>query len=300
MKVSGLNWTILVLLSLIWGSSFILMKRGLVAFSPDQVAAIRMSVACLASSLIAIRRFRNLEWNSVKYMAVVGLVGSGIPAFLFATAQTRISSYLAGMLNALTPVFTILIGSIVFRSRFTNRQLWGVLIGFIGASGLVFIRSKGGIQSDLFFTLLIVLATACYGMSVNTVKHRLSGQDTLLISAVGLIIVGIPYGIYLFQTDFLEVLETHPQAAMALTSLVTLSVFGTALSNLLFFRLVKNAGPLLASAVTYLMPLVALAWGLIEGEPLHPAHIAAMATILLGVGLINWQGKLNWKKEPKK
>jgi len=243
-KVSGLNWTILVLLSLIWGSSFILMKRGLVAFSPDQVAAIRMSVACLASSLIAIRRFRNLEWNSVKYMAVVGLVGSGIPAFLFATAQTRISSYLAGMLNALTPVFTILIGSIVFRSRFTNRQLWGVLIGFIGASGLVFIRSKGGIQSDLFFTLLIVLATACYGMSVNTVKHRLSGQDTLLISAVGLIIVGIPYGIYLFQTDFLEVLETHPQAAMALTSLVTLSVFGTALSNLLFFRLVKNAGPL--------------------------------------------------------
>ncbi|MFM1744261.1 MAG: hypothetical protein RLZZ630_198 [Bacteroidota bacterium] len=273
------------------------MKRGLTAFSPDQVAAIRMSVACLASSLIALRRFRNLEWKYVKYMAVVGLVGSGIPAFLFATAQTRISSYLAGMLNALTPVFTILIGSIVFRSRFTNRQLWGVLIGFIGASGLVFIRSKGSIQSDLFFTLLIVLATACYGMSVNTVKHRLSGQDTLLISAVGLIIVGIPYGIYLFQTDFIDILNNHPKASMAFTSLITLSLFGTALSNLLFFRLVKNAGPLLASAVTYLMPLVALAWGLFEGEPLHPAHIAAMVTILLGVGLINWQGKLPWKKE---
>jgi len=200
-------------------------------------------VACLASSLIALRRFRNLEWKYVKYMAVVGMVGSGIPAFLFATAQTRISSYLAGMLNALTPVFTILIGSFIFRSRFNNRQLWGVLIGFIGACGLVFIRSKGSIQSDLFFTLLIVLATACYGLSVNTVKHRLSGQDTLLISAVGLIIVGLPYGIYLFQTDFVDVLYNHPQASKAFASLVTLSVFGTALSNLLFFRLVKEVLP---------------------------------------------------------
>jgi drug/metabolite transporter (DMT)-like permease len=297
-KSSGWNWAVLVLLSLIWGSSFVLMKRGLKAFSPDQVAAIRMSVACLASSLIAIRRFKNLEWKYVKYMAVVGMVGSGIPAFLFATAQTRISSYLAGMLNALTPVFTILIGSILFQSRFTTRQLWGVLIGFIGASGLVFIRSQGSIQSDLFFTLLIVLATACYGLSVNTVKHKLSGQDTLLISAIGLIIVGVPYGIYLFQTDFIYVLNNHPQASMALGSLVTLSVFGTALSNLLFFRLVKNAGPLLASAVTYLMPLVALAWGVVEGEPLHPAHIAAMGTILIGVGLINWQGKF-YRRKPE-
>ncbi|MBK7886116.1 MAG: EamA family transporter [Bacteroidetes bacterium] len=287
----SVKWLMLFSLALIWGSSFILMKRGLTAFRPDQVASIRMLVACLASLPLAFSRLRHIKWESAKYMAVVGIVGSGIPAFLFATAQTRISSYLAGMLNALTPVFTLILGSLFFHSKFTGRQIAGVMIGFIGAAGLVFVRSGGGLSADAGFAFLIVIATCCYGISVNTIKTFLSGQDTLLISSVSLLAVGIPYGIYLFTTDFVERLFTLPEAGVAFASLATLSIFGTALSNILYFQLVKTAGPLFASAVTYLMPVIALAWGMADGETLHPIHLFAMLAILAGVGLISWKGR---------
>lgn len=277
----------LAVLALIWGSSFILMKQGLKGFRPDQVAAIRMLVACIATLPMGLPRFKTLTFDKARYMAVVGLVGSGIPAFLFATAQTRISSYLAGMLNALTPVFTMVLGLIFFRSKFTWMQMLGVFIGFIGAAGLILIRSGGGISSDVFYALLIVVATCCYGISVNTIKSFLAGQDTLLISSVSLLVVGIPYGIYLFTTDFLDRFHTVPGAWWAFGCLATLSVFGTALSNILYFHLVKISGPLFASAVTYLMPVVALAWGLFDNEVYHPLHLVAFLAILAGVMLIN-------------
>ncbi len=285
--ILGSKWVMLILLTLIWGSSFILMKRGLVGFRPDQVAAIRMTVACLASLPFAFSKLKTVKWEHAKYMAVVGAVGSGIPAFLFATAQTRISSYLAGMLNALTPVFTLMLGTLFFHSKFTTRQTIGVLIGFVGAAGLVFIRSGGGINSDMFYAFLIVIATCCYGISVNTIKTFLSGQETLVISSVSLLVVGIPYGTYLFTTDFLDRFSTVPGAPMAFLSLATLSIFGTALSNVLYFQLVKTSGPLFASAVTYLMPIIALGWGLLDGEVLHPLHLVALSAILGGVMLIN-------------
>lgn len=298
-KVLSLKWVMLILLALIWGSSFILMKRGLVGFPPDQVAAIRMVIACIASSLFALRRFKDLKIGSIKYMAVVGAVGSGIPALLFAVAQTKLSSYLAGMLNALTPVFTMMLGVFFFRSRFTNRQILGVFIGFLGAAGLVLVRSGGGISGEAGFALLIVLATCCYGLSVNTIKTFLADQDAILISAVSLLVVGIPYGIYLSTTDFSVRLFELPEAKMAFISLATLSIFGTAFSNILYFNLVKMAGPLFASAVTYLMPIIALSWGLADGETLNPVHLLALMAILAGVALISWKGELRlasiWK-----
>jgi len=170
------------------------------------------------------------------------------------------------------------------------------MIGFIGAAGLVLIRSGGGISSDAGYAALIVIATCCYGISVNTIKTFLSGQDTLLISAVSLMVVGIPYGTYLFTTDFVHRLTTLPEARMAFAALATLSIFGTALSNILYFQLVKTAGPLFASAVTYIMPVIALFWGLADGEVLHPLHLFAMIAILAGVGLISWKGNTSIKK----
>jgi drug/metabolite transporter (DMT)-like permease len=284
---NNLKWIMLGVLALIWGSSFILMKQGLKGFRPDQVASIRMMVACIATFPMGIRKFRDLTFDKARYMAVVGVVGSGIPAFLFATAQTRISSYLAGMLNSLTPVFTMILGLLFFRSKFTWMQMLGVCIGFLGAAGLIFIRSGGGINSDAFFAMLIVIATFCYGISVNTIKSFLAGQDTLLISSVSLLFVGIPYGIYLFTTDFLDRFHTVPDASWAFGCLVTLSVFGTALSNIIYFHLVKIAGPLFASAVTYIMPVVSLLWGFFDHEVFHPLHLVAFLAILGGVMLIN-------------
>lgn len=290
-RILDSKWLMLGLLASIWGSSFILMKKGLLIYTPGQVAGIRMSVAALASFVFASRRLKQIEYSKLKYMAVVGWVGSGLPALLFATAQTRISSYLAGMLNALTPVFTLMLGSLFFRSTFRSIQVAGVMIGFIGAAGLIFVRSGGGLQSDAAFAALIVIATCCYGISVNTIKSFLGGQDALLISAVALFLVGIPYAVYLFSTDFVYRLSEVPGGIRAFLSLALLSVMGTAVSNVLYFKLVKISGPLFASAVTYLMPVIALGWGLADGEQLHPLHLPAMLLILAGVGLISYSGR---------
>jgi drug/metabolite transporter (DMT)-like permease len=288
-----LKWFFLLLLAVIWGSSFILMKRGLTGFPPEQVAAIRISVAALASLPFFLSKMKSLKPEKLPYIAVVGIIGSGIPAFLFSTAQQRIPSYQAGMLNSLTPVFTLLVGSLFFRNRFSNRQVWGVLLGFAGAVGIIFFRDHAGhgMSTEHLGALLIVLATLCYGISVNTIKSFLSDTDTLLISSCSLLMAGLPYSMYLVSSDFSQRLIHLPEAQSAIMNLVVLAVFGTALSNLLYFRLVKMGGPLFASSVTYLMPVFALGWGLADGESLHPFHLPALVAILAGVGLISSRTK---------
>lgn len=285
------KWLLLTALSLIWGSSFILMKHGLVALEASQVAAIRMLVACLASFPFIAHRVRSVQRTHLPYMAIVGVVGSGIPAFLFATAQTRINSSLAGMLNALTPVFTMLVGSVMFSSRFTTKQIIGVLVGFVGAAGLILIKGGHGETTNAWFALLIIIATLCYGISVNTIKAKLQGADALLITGVALLFVGIPYGIYLFTTDFTTRLQHLPGAWTSFGYIALLAIMGTALSSFFYFKLVKIAGPLFASAVTYCMPVISLLWGVIDGESLNPFHVLGMITILAGVALISSKPK---------
>lgn len=290
MKPSLLKWIFLVLLALIWGSSFILMKKGLMYFRSDQVAALRMLVAFIASFPFVAHHYKNIEKGKFKYMAVVGIFGSGIPAILFTTAQTHINSFLAGMLNSLTPVFTLLIGFWFFKSRFSAWQIAGVAAGFIGAAGLILVSADGNISTDSWYAILIVIATLFYGISVNTIKAKLTGINALIISGFALFFVGVPYGIYLFSTDFVHRLSTVDGAWHGVMYVVILALFGTALSNILYFHLVKIASPLFASAVTYLIPIVALFWGLGDGESLSPWHIPAMLTILGGVAMISYDG----------
>ena len=286
---SNLKWLLLVALALIWGSSFILMKQGLKVFRPDQLAAIRISIACLASFPLIAGRIKTVPKVSLKYLAVVGFLGSGIPAFLFATAQTRINSSLAGMLNALTPMFTMLVGGFFFHSKFSSRQMLGVGVGFLGAAGLILVRADGGISSDAGYAALIVIACLFYGLSVNTIKTYLGGIDSILISGISLLFVGIPYSIFLLSSDFTYKLQHQPGAWTAFGFLCLLGLMGTALSNVLYFQMVKISSPLFASAVTYLIPIVALFWGIIDGEALNPLHLFAMLAILGGVFLISKQ-----------
>lgn len=281
------KWVLLFLLALIWGSSFILMKKGLHSFAPDQVAAIRISVACLATLPFFAGKISTVKKQSVPYLLVVGLVGSGIPAFLFATAQTRINSSLAGMLNGLTPVFTLLVGSLFFKTKFTSAQIAGVLTGFIGAAGLILVRADGEIGKDAGYALLIVIATLGYGLSVNTIKTFLGDVNSFVISGVSLLFIGVPYILYLFSTDFVHRLMEVPGAGWSFAAIATLGIMGTALSNVLYFQLVKISGPLFASAVTYMMPIIALLWGVIDGEGIHALHLLAMCLILGGVALIS-------------
>jgi drug/metabolite transporter (DMT)-like permease len=282
----SLKWIYLILLSLIWGSSFILMKRGLISFRPDQLASIRMMVACFATLPLIARKLKDIPGEKWKYIIVVGVFGSGLPALLFATAQTHVNSSVAGMLNGLTPVFTLLIGAAIFKLRFNLFQKLGVAVGFIGAAALVFLRADGSIEFKFFYAALIVLATLFYGLSVNTIKGKLSSINSLVISGVGLLFVGIPYTVYLFSTDFLERFHTMPQANFSFACICTLALFGTAVSNYLYFQLVKIAGPLFASIVTYLIPIVAMCWGFADGETINGVQVLAMVAILGGVGLI--------------
>ncbi|MFM7016594.1 MAG: DMT family transporter [Bacteroidota bacterium] len=282
----SIKWIYLVVLSLIWGSSFILMKRGLLSFRPDQLASIRMMVACFATFPLIARKLKEIPSDKWKYLLIVGVFGSGIPALLFATAQTHVSSSLAGMLNGLTPVFTMLIGAAIFKVRFNIYQKLGVFVGFLGAAGLVFIRADGSIEFNFLYAGLIVLATMFYGLSVNTIKGRLTNINSLVISGAGLLFVGIPYTIYLFSTDFLNRFNTMPEANFSFACICTLALFGTAVSNYIYFQLVKIAGPLFASIVTYLIPIVAMCWGFADGEKLSGIQVLAMIAILLGVALI--------------
>jgi drug/metabolite transporter (DMT)-like permease len=292
--VSRSKWLYLIALSLIWGSSFILMKRALQYFTPGQVAALRMIIACSVSFPFVARQLRTVQRSRIRYIAIVGICGSGLPALLFTTAQATINSSLAGILNSLTPVFTLLIGALFFRTRFSTLQIAGVLSGLAGAAALILITADGNVAFDIH-GLLIVLATALYGISVNTIKAFLSDIHSVVISGISLLFPAIPYGVYLFTTDFLHRLDVVPGAWAGIGYTATLAFFGTAISNILYFRMVKIASPLFASAVTYLIPVVALMWGLLDSERLSILHIPAMAAILGGIAMISWHGYRNRK-----
>ncbi|MFN3530574.1 MAG: DMT family transporter [Bacteroidia bacterium] len=277
---------LLLVLSFIWGSSFILMKKGLEVFSPVQVGAFRLSIAALAMLPVVIRHYGHWLLPRFKYFAIVGLMGNGIPAFLFAIAQTHINSSTAGALNALTPLFTLLLGVWLFALSFERHKLLGLLLGFAGALILILLRGNGLYDPDWAWGLLVVLATLMYGTSVNTVSRYLRDVRPLLTAGVPLILAGIPASFILFSTDFTERLS-YEGATEALLYLSILGLIGSAASLVAFNRLIQLSGPIFASTTTYLMPIVALFWGFLDGEMLGWPHLAGMGGILIGIWLVN-------------
>jgi drug/metabolite transporter (DMT)-like permease len=276
-------------LAFIWGSSFILMKRGLMVFDPGQVASIRMFVSFLCLLPFIFRRIPEIKKEHWKFLIASGLLGNGIPAFLFATAQMQVPSAMAGMLNSLTPVFTLVIGLLVFHTDVSYSKVLGVFIGLAGASSLIWFSNGSHWSGASWMALLIVAATVMYACSVNIIKHKLAEIDSMLLSGCALVAVGPPTGIYLFCTDFTTKMTTVSGAWSALGYVMTLGIFGTAISLVLFNKLIKLSGALFASSVTYLIPIVALAWGFVDGEPIKWYHVLALTAILTGVYLINYR-----------
>jgi len=286
------SWLILVILTLIWGSSFILIKRGLEdsagnpIFSPEQVGALRIFIAGLTLFPVAILQFKKVLKKHHFWLLMVGLIGNTIPAFLFAIAETEVDSAIAGMINGTTPIFVFLISLIFFKVKFSRLNIIGTFIGFIGALGLVFF---GAVKewSSLNYMLLLVLATACYGSSVNMMKMKLKEVKPITITAISLGYMAIPCLIYLLTTNFNEVISTNPNAPMALFYVGILSVVGTTGALVLFNYLVKKESVLFASSVTYLIPIVAILWGIWDGEKLYSMQIGMILIILTGVFLVN-------------
>ncbi|GJM36540.1 MAG: permease [Saprospiraceae bacterium] len=274
---------VLAVLSIVWGSSFILIKRGLVVYSPDQVATLRLAISAIAFLPFFLFRFRKIDWSKWKALLVVGLTGSGLPAFLFSFAQTKISSSVAGILNSLTPLFTFFLGVLLFGSAFQWSRLGGVLLGLIGAILLILYGNDSGFEGDFWYSMLVILAALCYGTSVNTVGTYLKEMNSITISAAAFLLIGTPALVYLFSTDFVTRLTTVPEAWEALGYVAILSLAGTVLASIIFFQLVHWTNAVFASTVAYVIPIVALGWGLLDGESITVFHLLGMVFILAGV-----------------
>jgi drug/metabolite transporter (DMT)-like permease len=292
MKLIDLNkslwqWIFLIFLAIIWGSSFILMKKGLEVYSHSVVASLRISIAFLVLLPFTFSSFKQIELKYWKYLIFTGICGNGIPAFLFTLAQTEVSSSLSGMLNSLTPIFALIIGILMFNSKPKKAKSLGVFIGLIGAIGLILSKGISLENSKIFYSLLIVIATICYALSVNVIKAHLKEIDSILITSLSFLSIG-PFTIaYLFYTDFIQVSIANPLSYNALIYIVILSVFGTALAIIMFNMLIKTTSTLFATSVTYLIPIVAIIWGLMDGEKINIIQVIIVILALIGVYTIN-------------
>jgi drug/metabolite transporter (DMT)-like permease len=280
------NWLVLILLSLVWGTSFILIKKSLVAFSAMEVACLRMSISALAFVPLMLLRWSKIDWSRIWYLLGVGLTGTALPAIFFSTAQTQISSSLTGILNSLTPLFTLVLGIVFFQRKSNLAKIFGVLLGLGGASILILMSNNTGMEGNIWYALLVVLAAICYGTSSNLVGTYLNDMSSLTIAATSFGLVGIPGLIYLFVgTDFIYTMGHHELAWTSLGYVALLALVGTVAASVLFFRLIQWTSPIFSSTVAYLIPIVALIWGVFDGEPVYFYHFIGMALILAGVYL---------------
>jgi drug/metabolite transporter (DMT)-like permease len=282
------EWLALTVLMLVWGSSFILIKKGLVSFNSLEVGALRISISFMVLLPFAVRSLRQISRTKLRYFVMAGVFGNGIPPFLFARAQTVIDSYLAGVLNSLTPLFTLLIGLMLFGRKTRWVNVLGVFIGLIGAIGLLSVVHDPELGNGMWYGLLVVVAAICYAVNMNIIKTYLAGYDALTITSSVFAIIGLPALIFLFAgTSFTHTMVTHPESWKSLGYIALLAIVGTAASMVLHNWLIRRTSALFASTVTYLMPVISIFWGIIDGEAFLLLYLFWIVMILIGVYLAN-------------
>ena len=287
-KNSPLSIILLLILALIWGTSFILMKKGLVAFAPGEVAAIRITVAGIILLPLALMKLKEISSKHPPKLFLTGMMGVFIPAFLFTSAQKHIDSSVAGILNTLSPLWTMIMGALFFKIVFRRASVLGVLIGLAGTVLLMVSHSGGQITGFNLYGLLIVVACMFYGLNLNFIKFNLPDVRTLTLTSISITLTAPLAAIYLFGfTDFIEKLTTVPGAWTAFGYVALLATMSTVVAGFIFNKLVKMTTPLFASTVTYILPIVSVMWGVLDGEKLFLSHFIGMAAILGGVYLAN-------------
>lgn len=294
MNTKTFSWIILLVLSLIWGSSFILMKQGMKAFSSDEVAALRITIASAFMLPFLIRYYKIDLRKNLKGLLLMGVFGNLIPAFLFTKAETEISSSLTGMLNALTPLFTIIVGMLAFRQTASRNQLIGVLVGFLGAVTLViYANSENDQTKNILYSLLVAVATLCYAISVNGIKAFLGHLNSLQATVWSFTLIGPVAAIYLFGfTDVVKHAQENPLAMQSLGYISILAIVGSAISVVIYNTLIKMSGTVFAASCTYLIPVVAIGWGVYDGESVNAMQLLAVLIIIAGIWLINRKKKV--------
>lgn len=279
---------LLILLALIWGTSFILIKQGLKVFSPAEVGSLRVAAACIFLMPFAFLRWKELKQGDHFKLFLSGMMGIFIPAFLFALAQTRLQSSVTGILNTLSPVWAVVMGVLFFNQRFRGFAIFGLLVSLGGAIILALARAEGDIGGFNAYALLVVLACALYGANVNFLKFKVEGLGSMTVTSVSLLLIGPFAFVYLFGfTDFTQKLTSTPGAWQAAGFIVVLALMSTAIANLIFNKMLQISSPLFAASVTYLIPIVSVMWGVLNGEQLYLGHFVGMIAILGGVYLAN-------------
>lgn len=259
---------------------------GTQLLSPVEVALLRLVIAMLTLLPVFIFYIHKIPKRLWKYLVVVGVFGNGLPAFLFTFGQTQVSSSLAGILNSIVPLFTLLIGVFFFSLKTKRYNRIGVLIGFVGTT-IIILGGRLDLQFDsLLYPFLITLATLCYAISLNTIKHFLTEINALQITAAALTIVGIPALIYLLFSDIPSNIISDPALQQAFYYTSILAIFGTAIALVFFNWLVKLSTALFASSVTYFIPIVAVLWGWIDHESVSTLQIIGGGVILYGIYLV--------------
>ncbi len=279
-------WFLLILLSIVWGSSFILIKKALIAFSPLEVGALRISISVVAFLPFFIKDFKQIPWKKWPLLLLVGLTGTGIPAFLYPIAETQLSSSVTGILNSLTPLFALLIGILFFGGRLESNKFVGVLLGLFGAAILVWFSNGEGEGGGLNgYAMLVIFATICYATSVNTVKANFQDLDAITLSAAAFALIGSPALVYLLMQGTFTKIPVVENGWYCFGAVCVLALLGTVIASILFYKLLQMTNVVFSATVAYLIPVVAILLGVFDGEYFSMMHLAGMASILIGVYL---------------
>ncbi|MDQ7917407.1 DMT family transporter [Mesonia sp. MT50] len=284
------KWFLLIIMAITWGSSFILIKKSLTVFSPYEIGAFRVGLSGIILSFIGIPALLKMKMRDALWIAAAGFFGNFLPMFLFPIAQTKVSSSLAGIINSLEPIFVLVLGFMLFgiKSKFT--QIIGAIIGFFGAVTLLYFSEMNTEETQLGYTLLMVLASASYAVSALIIKLKLQEVKSIHISSSVFSIWMIPSFFILIFSGFFST-PINDQSIEALGYMGVLSIFGTAIGIALFYKLIQDTSAVFASTVSYLLPIVAVIWGVLDGEKFNFWYLIGAVLILIGIYLIREKKK---------
>ena len=284
MNSKQIKWFYLIILALIWGSSFILIKKGLVGLNPYQLGSLRIVFAALFLLAIGFKTLPNIPLGQWKFIVITSIFGTFIPAFLFSIAETEIDSSITAILNSLTPLNALLLGILVFKLDFKRNQVFGVFIGLAGSILLVLNGASNHPEQNYYYAILVLIASVCYAINVNLINKYLSNLSPLTISTGNFAIMLLPAFLILVFSRFFAGIHIE-KVQCSIGYIFILGVIGTGIANIIFYKLIKLSSPVFATSVTYLIPIVAFFWGLLDNEMLTVIQFIGAFIILIGVYL---------------
>lgn len=292
MKKIEQKWIYLIIIAIIWGSSFILIKKSLLGFTSLQVGGLRIVFASLLLFLLGFKSLKTLSRTDWKWIVIAGLCSSFFPPFFFAIAQTQISSGITSILNSVAPLFTTMVGIALFGLAIKRRQVFGVFIGLLGTVLLISAGMQYNPNQNYWYSFFVIFSALGYAFNINIIKKYLSHLSPLAVTTASFGVAFFPALALLFYSGVFQQFLNDSAMQQSVWYLLVLALVGTALANILFNKLIKLSSPVFAASVTYLIPLVAVLFGYLDGENISLLQLLGGLIILFGVWLVNRKKKL--------